>query len=67
VIEGGRDAEAPVDARVEVMRDLRHAVGLQEGQELVAPDIEEEMAEPSAFSDLQAVGGDQPGGFGSSR
>src|SRR5579875_180155 len=58
VIEGRRNAEAAVDARVIFHRNARYAARLHESQKLITAGIEKDMADLAAFLDFNRVGYD---------
>jgi hypothetical protein len=51
MIEGSGNTEAAIDARVIVYRYAPDSLRFQEGDQLIAPDIEKEVAKPAAFFD----------------
>jgi hypothetical protein len=55
VIEDARHAEATVDSRIVVRRHARDAARLHEGDELIVPGIEEDVADLPALRDLDDV------------
>src|SRR5262245_17161833 len=56
MIETGRHTQSAVDTGVVFRRHARNSLRLQKGDKLVAPRIEEDVAQPSAFFDLYGVG-----------
>src|SRR5258708_30603437 len=56
MIKGRRRAEAAIDAGVVLDRNSRNPAWLHEGQQLIAAGIKEDVADGSAFLDLDRVG-----------
>src|SRR5262245_3118099 len=59
MIEGAWNTQSTIDARVVVRRDAWNTVRFHERNQLVAADIEEEMAQAATFFDLDGVGDHQ--------
>src|SRR5260221_13795464 len=58
VIEAGGNAEPVVDAGIIRCRHPRNPVRLQKGDELVAPDVEEDVSKIPALLDVYHIGDD---------
>ena len=55
MVEDAGDAQAPVDAGVEVIRQAGDVVGLHEGNELVTANVYECVADVASLSDFDGV------------
>jgi len=59
VVEGPRHPEAAIDPRVVGRGDARHPPCLHEGEQLVAPGVEEDVPDLAALLHLQDVAADR--------
>src|SRR5262245_25939823 len=55
MIEAARNSKPPIDSGLVPRRHARHAAGLHEGDELITPGVEEDVADLPAFLDRDGV------------